>query len=205
MQWGRVVARVGIVAGVAVALAACGGDEESPATATPASTARPSVTTTRTSTPVVTSATATPALAPTIEATQAPPESTPAPAVQPTQAPIVQPEATLPPPPPPPVLTAAPPPPPVVTEVPPPAPPVQAAVSLGGLAFSPASVSVTVGSTVVWTNNDSFPHDVKADGGEFASATMNNGDSYSAQFGSAGTFSYFCSIHPFMRGSVAVN
>ncbi len=206
MQWGRVIARVGIVVGVAVALTACGGDEESSATSTPTSTVRASVTATRTSTPT---ATATMIATPPAETPAATPEPTQPLTVQPTQAPIVQPIATLPPPPPPPppVVTEAPPPPPVVTEAPPPPPPppVQAAVSLSGLAFSPASVSVTAGSTVVWTNNDSFPHDVKADGGEFGSATLNNGDSYSAQFGSAGTFSYFCSIHPFMRGSVVVN
>jgi plastocyanin len=82
---------------------------------------------------------------------------------------------------------------------------VQASVSISGLAFRPGLVSVTPGSTVTWTNNDSFPHDVVASDSSFQSSTLSRGDSYTAAFGSAGTFSYFCSIHPFMTGTVVVN
>lgn len=73
------------------------------------------------------------------------------------------------------------------------------------LAFSPGTVTVTAGSTVVWTNRDQFPHDVTSNGGTFASDTLQAGGSFSATFGTPGSYGYTCTIHPFMTGSVVVN
>jgi len=73
------------------------------------------------------------------------------------------------------------------------------------LAFVPGSVSVTVGSTVVWTNRDQFPHDVTSNGGGFASDTLQAGNSFSTTFSAPGSYSYICSIHPTMTGTVVVN
>jgi amicyanin len=81
---------------------------------------------------------------------------------------------------------------------------VQVSVSIAGLAFVPASVSVTPGSTVTWVNNDASGHDVTLSDGSFGSSTLSKGDAYSAQFPSSGTFNYICSIHPFMHGTVVV-
>jgi plastocyanin len=71
--------------------------------------------------------------------------------------------------------------------------------------FSPSSVSVGAGDTVTWTNDGSAPegHDVSGSGG-LASGTLHSGQSYSHTFSSPGTFSYICSIHPFMKGTVTV-
>jgi plastocyanin len=68
--------------------------------------------------------------------------------------------------------------------------------------FSPSSISVGTGDTVTWTNNGAEPHDVTGDG--LSSGTLDPGQGYSHTFSSAGTFSYICSIHPFMKGSVTV-
>lgn len=68
--------------------------------------------------------------------------------------------------------------------------------------FSPSSITVGAGDTVSWTNNGSEPHDVTGSG--LASGTLQSGQGYSHTFASAGTFSYVCSIHPFMKGSVTV-
>jgi plastocyanin len=68
--------------------------------------------------------------------------------------------------------------------------------------FSPSSISVGTGDTVTWTNNGAEPHDVTGSG--LASGTLSSGQGYSHTFASAGTFSYICSIHPFMKGSVTV-
>lgn len=68
--------------------------------------------------------------------------------------------------------------------------------------FSPSSISVATGDTVTWTNNGSEPHDVTGDG--LSSGTLDPGQGYSHTFSSQGTFSYICSIHPFMKGSVTV-
>jgi plastocyanin len=79
------------------------------------------------------------------------------------------------------------------------------AVSMEGIAFEPAEVTVAVGDTVTWTNNDSVPHDVTADSfssGE--SGGMSNGDTFEQTFDEAGSFDYVCTVHPGMEGTVAV-
>jgi plastocyanin len=68
--------------------------------------------------------------------------------------------------------------------------------------FSPSSITVATGDTVNWTNNGAEPHDVTGSG--LASGTLQSGQGYSHTFTSAGDFSYICSIHPFMEGSVTV-
>lgn len=75
-------------------------------------------------------------------------------------------------------------------------------VSIKNFAFDPATLNVSVGSTVTWTNNDSTAHHIK--GGNFESSDMANGQSYSFKFTSAGTFDYICSIHPSMKGQIIV-
>jgi plastocyanin len=75
-------------------------------------------------------------------------------------------------------------------------------VTIAGFAFAPAAVTVPVGSTVTWTNNDSAPHDVT--GGPLHSPTLNRGQSWSYTFAAAGSYSYICSIHPNMTGTVTV-
>jgi len=77
-------------------------------------------------------------------------------------------------------------------------------VSIKNFAFSPATVTVTAGSTVVWTNDDSIQHDITFDGGSIASSVLNHNDTFSHTFPTAGTYHYICSIHPFMHGTVIV-
>lgn len=76
-------------------------------------------------------------------------------------------------------------------------------VSISNFAFSPDTVDVAVGDTVTWTNDDSVAHTVVGDGG-IQSGDLAQGDTYSKKFDSAGTFSYRCSIHPSMTGTVVV-
>lgn len=78
------------------------------------------------------------------------------------------------------------------------------AVSIKNFGFSPATITITAGSTVVWTNDDSVQHDVTFDGGGIASSVLNHKDTFSHTFPTAGTYHYICSIHPFMHGTVIV-
>jgi plastocyanin len=78
------------------------------------------------------------------------------------------------------------------------------AVGIKNFGFSPATITVTAGSTVVWTNNDSIQHDVTFDGGSIVSSVLNHNDTFSHTFPTAGTYHYICSIHPFMHGTVIV-
>ncbi len=82
--------------------------------------------------------------------------------------------------------------------------PVTVQVTLSGFAFSPATVTVPVGSTVIWTNKDSTTHTVTSDGGVFASGNLAVGDTFSHTFNQAGTFQYHCQIHPSMTGKIIV-
>ena len=78
-------------------------------------------------------------------------------------------------------------------------------VSMEGIAFVPAEVTVSVGGTVTWTNNDSVAHDVTAD--SFSSGEpggMAPGDTFEHTFEEAGNFDYVCTVHPGMEGTVTV-
>jgi plastocyanin len=78
------------------------------------------------------------------------------------------------------------------------------AVSIAGFAFSPQSITVTVGDTVTWTNSDSAAHTATADDNSFDTGSIANGGSDSVTFSTAGTFAYHCSIHSSMTGTVVV-
>jgi plastocyanin len=79
-----------------------------------------------------------------------------------------------------------------------------ASVTMGDLFFSPASVTIAVGDTVTWHNSGQAPHNATADDGSFNTPTLNNGQSASHTFSQAGTFSYICTIHPQMKGTIRV-
>jgi Copper binding proteins, plastocyanin/azurin family len=75
---------------------------------------------------------------------------------------------------------------------------------MGDLFFSPTSVSIAVGDTVTWNNTGQAPHNATADDGSFKTPTIENGESASHTFTQAGTFSYICTIHPNMKGTIRV-
>jgi plastocyanin len=77
-------------------------------------------------------------------------------------------------------------------------------VIVKNLAFNPASVTVAVGSTVTWQNQDQTTHTVVADDGSFKSPDLGSGKTFSYTFRTAGTFTYVCGIHPTMKGIVVV-
>jgi plastocyanin len=77
-------------------------------------------------------------------------------------------------------------------------------VVMKGFAFDPASVTVKVGDTVTWTNEDSATHTVDADNGEFSSGDLAQGKTFSFKFDKAGTYPYHCKVHPNMKGTIVV-
>ena len=76
--------------------------------------------------------------------------------------------------------------------------------TISGFAFHPGSITATVGDTISWTNEDSAPHTATANDGSFDTGTLPKGGSGSHTFTTAGTFSYHCTIHPSMHGTVTV-
>jgi plastocyanin len=78
------------------------------------------------------------------------------------------------------------------------------AIEIVDFAFSPAELTVPVGTTVTWTNQDSAPHTVTADDGSFDSGRLNQGDSFSFTFETPGTYTYVCAFHPNMTATITV-
>lgn len=79
-----------------------------------------------------------------------------------------------------------------------------AQITMKNIAFTPADVTVKVGQTVTWTNEDSAQHDVVANDGTFKSDLLSKGQSFSFTFTKAGSFAFYCSIHPQMKGTITV-
>jgi plastocyanin len=77
-------------------------------------------------------------------------------------------------------------------------------VQIVDFAFDPADLTVAVGATVTWTNEDPATHSVVDRGGAFASPDLASGASFSFRSDEAGTFEYVCGIHPNMTGTVTV-
>jgi len=80
------------------------------------------------------------------------------------------------------------------------------AATIKGFAFSPATITAKVGDVVTWTNNDSTGHTatMKADG-SCTTPTIAAGSTGSIKFTAAGTYDYFCKIHPNMTGQITVS
>ena len=70
--------------------------------------------------------------------------------------------------------------------------------------YQPDPVVVQAGGKVIWQNQDTAPHTATADDGSFDTGTIEKGKIGSETFKEAGTFTYFCEIHPTMKGSVEV-
>ena len=78
-------------------------------------------------------------------------------------------------------------------------------VVIGNFNFSPKTFTVPVGATVTWSNHDNVPHVVTSADDQFKkSPSLKAGQSFSNIFATAGTYSYFCSIHPRMTGKIIV-
>jgi plastocyanin len=75
-------------------------------------------------------------------------------------------------------------------------------VSIKNFAFSPATINIKKGDTVVWTNEDGAPHQIV--GGVLKSDVLSTGSTYSFTFTQVGKFDYNCSIHPSMKGEIVV-
>ena len=161
-----------LVFSMIVLVAACGGS--SPSTG---STAPPTTVASSTSTPPGQTPTATPTPRPTPTPT---PRPTPTPTPRPTPTPTPRPAPT-------------------------PVPHQTVTVQIVGtntFAFSPASITITPGTTVEWINHTQAPHTVT--GNSFGSAIINPGGTYTFTFHAGGRFAYHCNIHPYMTGTINV-
>jgi plastocyanin len=79
-----------------------------------------------------------------------------------------------------------------------------AAVKIDNFSFGPQTLTVPVGATVTWTNSDDIPHTAVSTDGVFKSKVMDTDEKFSYTFTKAGTYPYYCSVHPKMTGKVVV-
>jgi plastocyanin len=77
-------------------------------------------------------------------------------------------------------------------------------VVVDNFSFAPATATVPVGTTVTWTNRDDIPHNVVSPEQKFKSPVLDTNERFSHTFDVAGTYKYYCSIHPRMTGQVVV-
>lgn len=82
---------------------------------------------------------------------------------------------------------------------------IQNEILIQNFAFSPDTITINKGETIVWSNKDSAPHKIVSDSGsELNSESLSNGATYSHTFAVAGTYDYHCGIHTSMKGKVVV-
>ncbi len=77
-------------------------------------------------------------------------------------------------------------------------------VTVADFQFTPAQITIDQGDTVTWTNNGPTPHSATAPDGSFDTGIVPAGQSRSHTFNDAGTFSYICTPHPNMHGTIVV-
>jgi amicyanin len=77
-------------------------------------------------------------------------------------------------------------------------------VTIDNFTFTQPELTVAVGTTVKWVNHDDIPHNVINKDRAFRSKALDTDDSYSFTFASAGTYDYFCGLHPHMQGKIIV-
>jgi len=77
-------------------------------------------------------------------------------------------------------------------------------VKIENFAFAPATLTVSAGAQVTWTNKDDIPHNIVEKGRAFKSKALDTGEKFSYTFDKPGTYEYLCSIHPTMTGKVIV-
>lgn len=87
----------------------------------------------------------------------------------------------------------------------PPAASAVAKVAILNYKFDPEVLTIPAGTTVTWVNQDETVHSVVSSDKRFTgSGGLDKGDDYSYTFGTPGSYEYFCSLHPFMKGKIVV-
>jgi len=76
-------------------------------------------------------------------------------------------------------------------------------VPISNFAFAPVEIRIAPGTTVTWTNQDNARHNAASDG-NFTGPLLAKGESWSYTFTARGTYDYYCTPHPFMKGKIIV-
>jgi plastocyanin len=77
-------------------------------------------------------------------------------------------------------------------------------IGIDNFSFTPASVTIKPGDTIVFENHDDIPHLVVDGAGKFRSRALDTNDRFSVSFDKPGAIAYFCGLHPQMKGTIVV-
>ncbi len=77
-------------------------------------------------------------------------------------------------------------------------------ITIDNFMFTPATLTVKVGTPITWTNRDDIPHTVVSDDKTFKSRALDTDEKFTFTPAKPGTYTYFCSIHPKMVGKIVV-
>ena len=77
-------------------------------------------------------------------------------------------------------------------------------VVIQNFAFQPSTLTVKAGTKVTWVNRDDEPHTATDTDKRFGSKALDTGDRFSMEFTHAGTYNYYCALHPKMTGQIIV-
>jgi plastocyanin len=80
----------------------------------------------------------------------------------------------------------------------------QMTVEIRDFDFFPRELTVSTGTEITWVNRDGVPHDATDEGGEWATAMLNQSESATITFDSEGSYRYICTIHPNMQATLTV-
>jgi plastocyanin len=78
------------------------------------------------------------------------------------------------------------------------------AVSIAKFAFAPATITISAGQSITWTNTDPVDHTTTSDTQVWDSGSLGQNANFTTTFSQPGTYAYHCTIHPFIRGTVVV-
>jgi len=82
--------------------------------------------------------------------------------------------------------------------------PAGTSVRMAGTRFEPSTLTIVVGETVRWFNDDGLPHTVSATDGSWESGNLAPGQAFERRFDTAGSYPYLCRYHPGMAGTIEV-
>jgi len=77
-------------------------------------------------------------------------------------------------------------------------------ITIDNFSFTPKEITVAAGTTITWVNRDDVPHTVVSPDKKFRSKALDTDDQFSFTFTDAGSYNYFCSVHPMMIGKIIV-
>lgn len=77
-------------------------------------------------------------------------------------------------------------------------------IEIKGFSYVPKTITIKVGDSITWINKDLIGHSATADDNSWDTGILSQGETGTIKFDKAGTYTYHCTPHPIMKGTVIV-